>query len=318
MKLIPIASDSIGVRSLSHMVEVFGVHILVDAGAALGPRFGLLPHPMEYRRLGAIKRRIRELAEKAHIIFISHYHYDHYTPAWDCMEWKWTWSGIEEAKKVYSGKLLWAKDPDKLINRSQHIRADLFFKAAKFISRTESFISTKIDFEGVEVEFSTFSHGPNTSPLGFVLSIRVEDEYLYLSDVQGPGTDEALAYALRVEPKYCVLSGPPIYLSGIKVPKEEVDAALSRLFKLTEVVKVLIVDHHLMRSKKSLNILQELKRRAKVYNNEVRTFAEILGIRPDLLEANRKELYKKYPPEKEFLRWAESARRCPPRQPPPL
>lgn len=315
---MPIASDSIGVRSLSHMVEVSGVRILVDAGAALGPRFGLLPHPMEYRRLRAIKRKIREYAKKASIIFISHYHYDHYTPAWDWMEWKWTWSGVEEAKKVYSGKLLWAKDPHKMINRSQQIRAGLFFKAAKFIHRVENFLFAKAVLDGVEVEFSTFSHGPSTSPLGFVLSMRIEDEYLYLSDVQGPGTDEALNYALKVEPRCCILSGPPVYLSGIKVSREEIDAGLSRLFKLAEVVKALIVDHHLMRSGESLNILEELKRKAKANNNEVRTFAEILGGRPELLEANRKELYEKYQPEREFLRWAESARRRPPRRPPPL
>jgi len=307
-----------GVRSLSHMVEVSGVRILVDAGAALGPRFGLLPHPVEYRRLRAVRRSIREHAEKANIIFISHYHYDHYTPAWDWMEWKWTWSGIEEAKKIYSEKLLWAKDPDRLINRSQQVRANLFFKAAKFIRRTENLLSAKIDLEGIEVEFSTFNHGPSMSPLGFVLSMRIEDEYLYLSDVQGPGTDEALNYALKAEPKYCILSGPPVYLSGIKVPKEEIDSGLSRLFRLAEAVKALIVDHHLMRSEESLNILGGLKKRAKAYNNEVRTFAEILGGRPELLEANRKGLYEKYPPEREFLRWAESARRRPPRHPPPL
>ena len=318
LKLIPIASDSIGVRSLSHMVEVSGTRILVDAGAALGPRFGLLPHPMEYRRLNAIKDKIREYARKADIIFISHYHYDHYTPAWEWMEWKWTWSGIEEAKMIYSGKLLWAKDPDKMINRSQQIRANLFFKAAKFIRRAENFTSAKIAFEGLEVEFSTFNHGASTSPLGFVLSMRIEDEYLYLSDVQGPGTDEALDYALNAKPRCCILSGPPIYLSGMKVPREEVEAGLSRLFKLAGAVKTLVVDHHLMRSKQSLDILGELKRRAKANNNEVRTFAEILGNTPELLEANRKELYEKYPPEREFLKWAESARRRPPRRPPPL
>lgn len=91
------------------------------------------------------------------------------------------------------------------------MRADLFFKASSFIDRTYKFIRTKTNFEGVEVEFSTFHHGPDDSPLGYVLSLKM-DEYLYLSDVQGPSTDEALYYALSMEPEYCILSGPPVYL----------------------------------------------------------------------------------------------------------
>jgi len=298
-------------------VEISDLRILVDAGAALAPRFGLFPHPVEYRRLRTVKEKIREFAENAHIVFISHYHYDHYTPAWNWMEWKWTWSGIQEARKIYSGKVVWVKDPTVLINHSQKMRADLFFKATDFIRKTYKFIRAKVKFEKVEVEFSTFNHGPNDSPLGYVLSMRI-GEYLYLSDVQGPGTDEALEYVLSVEPEYCVLSGPPVYLSEIKVPQKQIEQSLSRLSKLTEVVKKLIVDHHLMRSPESLHILEQIRRHAKSYNHEVLTFADLLGKEPELLEAKRRELYVKYPPEEEFIRWVEQARRRPPPLPPPL
>ena len=70
-----------GVRSLSIMVELEGLNLLIDAGAALGPRSGLPPHPLEYMALKRAKERIRNAAKTADIIFISHYHYDHYTPA---------------------------------------------------------------------------------------------------------------------------------------------------------------------------------------------------------------------------------------------
>ena len=52
MKIIPIASDSLGVRSMATYVETKDCKILIDPSAALGPkRYGLPPHNKELEAL---------------------------------------------------------------------------------------------------------------------------------------------------------------------------------------------------------------------------------------------------------------------------
>ena len=61
MKVLPIASDSLGVRSLATYVETRDVKILIDPSAALGPsRYGLPPHPHEISALEKTKKTIQE------------------------------------------------------------------------------------------------------------------------------------------------------------------------------------------------------------------------------------------------------------------
>lgn len=304
-----------GVRSLSIMVELERLNLLIDAGAALGPRSGLPPHPLEYVELKRAKERIRNAAKTADVIFVSHYHYDHYTPAWPEMEWKWTWSGYEEAKKIYDGKHVWAKNITSLINKSQMLRAMRFVRDLRgMVKGFTSFNEGKMVLKDVEFRFKAFKHGTSDSRLGYVLSLYIEEDtsLLYMSDVQGPGTLEALAYIKGLMPNFCIISGPPIYLSDLKIPEEEVGRGIKNLIITTRYVKNLLVDHHMLRSEESLKMLDLLKKEARKYANSVYTFAEFLGINNNLLEARRKELYRKHPPSQEFLRWTSIPRRPPP------
>ena len=50
-KIIPLAAESLGVRSMCTYVETPDLRILIDPGVSLGPRFGLLPHPKEYEAI---------------------------------------------------------------------------------------------------------------------------------------------------------------------------------------------------------------------------------------------------------------------------
>ncbi|HIH73196.1 MAG TPA: hypothetical protein HA300_07595, partial [Thermococcaceae archaeon] len=52
MKVIPLASESLGVRSLATFLEIGKVGILIDPGAALGPkRYSLPPAKIEMEAL---------------------------------------------------------------------------------------------------------------------------------------------------------------------------------------------------------------------------------------------------------------------------
>ncbi len=61
-------------------VKTPDIGILVDAGLSLGPRFGKLPHPKEYKMLLKRRKLLRDFAKKSDLITISHYHFDHFTP----------------------------------------------------------------------------------------------------------------------------------------------------------------------------------------------------------------------------------------------
>lgn len=105
--------DSLGAKSSSMLIETPDIKILVDPGAAeMQPGYPLLPEKKKELRQRALTV-IREAAQEADIIFISHYHYDHHTLP-------------SEAPEIYEGKKLWIKDPNRWINKSQWKRARLF------------------------------------------------------------------------------------------------------------------------------------------------------------------------------------------------
>jgi len=105
--------DSMGAKSSSMLIETPDIKILVDPGAAeMQPSYPLSPEEKKELRQRALAI-IKEAAQEADIIFISHYHYDHHTLP-------------SEASEIYEGKKLWIKDANLWINKSQWKRARLF------------------------------------------------------------------------------------------------------------------------------------------------------------------------------------------------
>jgi len=88
--------------------------ILIDPGASLGAsRFNLPPADEEWDALKRANDRISGYATRAGVVFISHYHEDHfrYDPA------------------IYQDKNVWAKDPKRMVAPRQAGRAALLWKA---------------------------------------------------------------------------------------------------------------------------------------------------------------------------------------------
>ena len=122
MKIIPLAAESLGVRSMATFVEVAGTGILIDPGATLAPsRFGLPPAEAEWEALRRANDRISAYALRASLVFVSHYHEDHfrYDPG------------------VYEGRTVWAKDPRHMINPRQGGRAAELWAAIERRCRSE-------------------------------------------------------------------------------------------------------------------------------------------------------------------------------------
>ncbi|MCP8316690.1 MAG: MBL fold metallo-hydrolase [archaeon] len=197
IKITPIASETLGVRSMATFVETPDVKLLIDAGASLGPRFGILPHPIEYKALKEARNSLERFAIKADAVTISHYHFDHYTATWSSIETKWTWSSYDVAKKIYSGKVILAKDYRDSINASQRKRGWIFSKIANEFAREIRYVdSSTIEFGDTLINFSQpLPHGEDDTSLGFVLSLHIkhcDEDLLYCPDFQGPISDKAL------------------------------------------------------------------------------------------------------------------------------
>lgn len=272
LKPVLLAADSMGVRSMAVFIEG-PPGILIDPSAALGPRrYGLPPAPQEERALEEARRRIASFAERASVIIITHYHYDHYDPH----------AGF------YRGRRVIGKDGTRKINWSQRRRARAFREAVPHIEYTNG---SSYTFGELRVKLSPpFPHGPPGSPLGYVLMVTVDDgreRFLFTSDVQGPVDGEATDYIIGEEPTLIYLDGPPTYLAGVRFSKDSLGRARSNLKRiLNETEAVVIVDHHLLRDLRYREFLMDLDG-----GGRLRTAAEWMGVEERLLEARRKELH---------------------------
>ena len=198
MNIIPIASDSLGVRSMATYVETKDCKIFIDPSAALGPkRYGLPPAKEEQEALFKTKLKIAELAEQCKVLIISHYHYDHYDPN----------------EVFYKGKKVFAKDITKDINKSQKQRGTDFKNTVENICDLEYCDNSTHQIGNTTITFSPpFFHGPENVRLGYVIMTTIDDgekKILHASDVQGPVTTRAKEYILDQKPDLLIMDGPP-------------------------------------------------------------------------------------------------------------
>ena len=265
-----LACDSLGVRSLAMRVK----DLLIDPGAALGPsRYGLPPHQLEEQALAEALVRIEKELARVKRVAISHYHYDHYLPLGD-----------------YSGKLLYLKDWEENINRSQRGRA------AEFLEHLEG---QDVEIEKADgrdfgdVEFSpAVPHGPEGSRLGYVLMVRVGD-LVHASDVQGPQSPEAARWIIEQAPRVLVLSGFPTLFLGWRTSRAALEKSNDLLRRILESgVETLVLDHHLLRDRFYRRRIKPVLDCAERKGARVMTGAEFTGKKPRMLEAFRRELHR--------------------------
>lgn len=310
MKILvkPLCAESLGVRSTSTYVETPDIKVLIDAGAALGPRNGLLPHTLEYKALGEAKKKIAYYAAKSDVVVISHYHYDHFSPFFSTLDTKWTWCDKKVAEEVYSNKIVYIKDFKSSINYSQKGRGWIFSKLLKNVAKMVYIADGRsFYYGGTTIQFSEpLYHGEEGSKLGYVLAtiFRSRDlTFIHASDVQGPISNKTLDFILKEKPDVLIIGGPPTYLSNVN--EENIEQAKRNLSRLIEGTKLMILDHHLLRDLRALDFVRELNRKAKKFGNRVQTFAEYQDKPNLLLEAKREELYQNERPSEEFMRWTK-------------
>ena len=204
MNVIPLAADSLGVRSVATYVECGATRIVIDPGASLGrSRFNLPPADAEWEALKRANDRISAYATRATTIFVSHYHEDHfrYDPG------------------IYRGKTVWAKDPKRMLGGTQGARAAKLWKGLDGGCRLDSAEGRRMEtLDAVLSASSPLSHGPDGTDLGYVVALTVTDRregfrFVHASDVQGPLSPVATAYLIRERPE------SPLSVRPARVPR---------------------------------------------------------------------------------------------------
>jgi predicted metallo-beta-lactamase superfamily hydrolase len=309
--VVPLAAESFGVRSMCCYVETPDLKLLLDAGVSLAPRrFGLSPHPKEYEALAECRKKIADAADKAEVVTISHYHFDHHTPSYT--DWCNNWSSEEVARQIYEEKIVLAKNYRSMINASQRRRGWMFSKTGGSYAKKLHYADGKaFEFGETKLRFSEpVFHGPEHSQLGWLLMVTVEHEderLLYTSDVQGPMANSTLQLILAHNPQVMIVGGPPTYLGDL-VNQVDVQRGLQNLERLTKNIPLTILDHHILRDERWKILTQPIFDSASKADHRVVTAAEFLRKQNNMLEYQRNKLFEIKPPHIEFSKWMKLPR----------
>lgn len=273
MRVRYIAFDSYGVKSSCVRVETRDVVIVVDPGVASERRS--FPLPREARR--ALRQRyeaeIRHACSDADVIVITHYHYDHHIPD----------------QRLYRGKRLLIKDPEHSINRSQRWRAEKLLESLE--ADVEVADGEVFTYGSTEIRFSKpHWHGVEGSKLGYVIMVSIEDGercLLHTSDIDGPVLREVADEIIEVDSDILIIDGPPTYLLGFIFAYYNLARSIVNLCYIIEEsrAETIVLDHHLVRDYRFPELLHLVYQKARELDRRVCTAAELMGLRPRVLEA---------------------------------
>ncbi|PYM63947.1 MAG: hypothetical protein DMD79_07385 [Candidatus Rokuibacteriota bacterium] len=277
MRVIPLAADSLGVRSMATYVEAGSLRLLLDPGARLSPRrFGLPPAPEEDEALARAVDRIEAYAVRAALVTVSHFHADHYR--------------LEP--RIYAGRRVWAKDPRRMTDPHQAGQGRAFWQAMVAHAALKPAEGATHDAGDALLRFSPpLPHGGEGDGFGFVVAATVDDgqRFVHAADVQGPVSAVAAAYLVRERPDLLYLSGPPTYLES-RVGREAIERGLAHLLRIVnETGCRVILDHYAVRDRRYR------ERLAPAFDTgRVVTAAEYLGYPEQCLEAGRPGLWARH------------------------
>ncbi len=279
MNIIPLVSDSLGVRSLSVFVEFNdGNSILIDGGARIAPkRYGLPPSGLELITLERYQRLMEICLEQASHVVISHYHYDHYLPD----------------STGYQGKTIFLKDVENKINRSQKTRGTLFRNIHQGKATMLAADGREFRDGDMLISFSCpVPHGEEDSPLGYVLMTMVQDlssgkTLLHTSDVQGPVSTRTTNMIIDLDPDIVIMDGAPTYLREWQDPSllQRINENLDAL--AGSIHGKVILDHHDLRDREWSKYSRTCKEQYGI-----RTYADYYRLDQLMLESKRNIIWR--------------------------
>ena len=279
MRIIPLAADSLGVRSMATLVEAGGCRIVIDPGVTLADnRFGLPPSKAEREALEEATDRIVGALCQADAVVLTHYHDDH----------------VNLLSYVLSSTALYLKRP---VTPSENRCAQDLFPRLQRTGRPFTLADKNtVGMRDVSLSFSgPLPHGKPGAKAGAVMAVAVRSKegcFVHGSDVQGPLAPAAQAWLLQQRPDYLYLSGAPTYRLYTSVPQtadaftvhdlRAAKANLNMLMKYTGCQ--VIIDHYSSRDRNFRRQYADL-----LAKEQVTTAAGFLGLPDRFLEARRQD-----------------------------
>jgi len=277
MKVLPLAADSLGVRSMATYVEAGGTAILIDPGATLAPsRYGLPPSAEEWDALKRANDRISAYAARARYIFVSHYHEDHF----------------RSDPATYAGRTVLAKDPRRMVSGVQARRGQALWAALEKPARPQAVDGVALTTPDLDLHASPpLPHGAEGTTLGYVVALvivdhREHERFVFASDVQGPLSSVVAAWLIQQRPTTLYLSGPPSYVER-ELGTAAIERGIENLRRVLDATGCrVIMDHHAMRDPRFATRFERLWETGRVV-----TAAAHLGLSAQPLEAGRDRLW---------------------------
>lgn len=277
MKIVPLAADSLGVRSMATYVEAGATGVLIDPGATLASaRYGLPPAEEEWTALRRANDRISAYAARARYVFVSHYHEDHF----------------RSDPAFYAGRVVLAKDPRRMVNGAQARRAQALWTELAGKAHVQAGDSARLTTPDLDLVISPpLPHGSEGTTLGYLIALvlidlREHQRFVFASDVQGPLSAVAAAWVIQQRPTTLYLSGPPSYLER-EVGTTTIDRGIDHLCRIVDATGCrVIMDHYALRDPRFATRFERLWQTGRVV-----TAAAHLGLEAQPLEARRDRLW---------------------------
>jgi len=272
---------------MATFVETDDCRVLIDPGAHLAPlRYGLPPHPIEEKRLDELWEKIRQYAVQSDVLAVTHYHYDHHDP---------------DEPELYKDKAVYVKHPTENINQSQGGRAATFLEAVRGLPKSLEYADGRTVYFGkTRICFSrAVYHGTNPR-LGYVTEVSAShggEKVVHTSDVEGPSLNDQIGFVLKEKPNVLIVDGPMTYMLGFRYSHKSLEISNQNLVKTIEKTDLhtLVIDHHFLRDLNYKARIKPVYEAAKARKVKVQTAAEYAKKKIKMLEAQRKQLYEKYP-----------------------
>lgn len=194
----------------------------------------------------------------------------------------------------------WSKSPRDLPEERRHNDQDLSELMGGGLRAAETLSDGRLSFS------ASVPHGGRGSSRGNVMMTRVETGrgvFVHASDIQLID-DATVGSVLAWTPDIVPGAGPPLYLSQVTARQRA--RAWDNAIRLAEAVEVVILDHHLLRSREGE---RRLDRMSMKVGKDVSCATDMMKVPRRLLEADRRKLYGEIyvPPN-----WHEDYARCRP------
>ena len=284
MKIMPLAADSMGSRSMATYIETSERTLLIDPGATVGPlRYGHPPHALEEFQLKKHLDRIELYAESAQIIILTQFEREHFNP---------------DRLDIYKDKVVFVKNPNKHVRHQERSNAFVLLNHLAGNSK-EIFYAEDRQFK-IGALSLTFSDpacvdSGNTTTYPMAVSITEgESRFLFSSERLGNLDPSFRQFLIEQNPDTVYLDGPAAYIKQSDTQmtswpefKENIEQILSEIR-----IRHLIIDHHFARDTHWLERLAVLQIIGREFGTEVCSAAAFRGVPPDPLESRRQMLYE--------------------------